>query len=119
MLSDLLRRSRKIVAAVNLHASLMTRLDPLGPAKEVAQRVGVLARSASCGGAQVGRSVGIGARPSYSVRFVVRQGVPSHATYLFKHPLVQDAAGYGLAVATDTRCFHVLVCPDKITCYGV
>jgi hypothetical protein len=26
-----------------------------------------------------------------------RQGVPPHATYLFKHPLVQDAEGYGLA----------------------
>jgi hypothetical protein len=32
MLSDLLWRSRKIVAAVNLHASLMVRLDRLGPA---------------------------------------------------------------------------------------
>jgi hypothetical protein len=76
MHSDLLWRSWKIVAAVKLAQWLiwlMARLDRFGFATEVAQR-GVLACPAGCGGAQVGLSVGIGARPSYSVRFVVPAG---------------------------------------------
>ena len=53
-------------------ASLMARLDRLGPAKEVAQigaAIGreVFARSAGCDGRQTGSGVGIGARPSLSL----------------------------------------------------
>jgi len=102
MLSDLLRRSRKSLPS-GLHASLMAWLDRSGPAKEVAQRAGILACSAGCGGAQVGRSVGIGARPLQS-GLLFRQSVPPQATYLFKHPLVPDAEGY--RVAMHTRCFQ-------------
>ena len=35
-----------------------------------------------------------------------RQGVPPHATYLFKHALVQDAA-YGTLLRDARRALHV------------
>ena len=66
---------RKTIAAVpspalavpaSLHASLMARLDRLGPAKEVAQIGAVIGREfshacAGCGGAQAGGGTPIGA----------------------------------------------------------
>ena len=101
MLSDLLRRSRKGLPS-GLHASLMAWLDWSGPAKEVTQRVEILACSAGCGGVQVGRSVALDHLIQSGLLF--RQSVPPQATYLFKHPLVRDAEGY--CVATHTRCFQ-------------
>ena len=83
----------------SLHASLMARLDRLGPAKEVAQI-----------GAAIGREfshallAAVVSKPETELRsaldrlietgLLFRQGLPPHATYLFKHALVQDAA-YG------------------------
>ena len=81
-----------------LHASLMARLDRLGPlAKEVAQI-----------GAVLGREFGyeliepVAQRPERELQAALDQlgesgllfchGVPPHSTYLFKHALVQDAA---------------------------
>ena len=37
-----------------------------------------------------------------------RQGVPPHATYLFKHALVQDAA-YGTLLREPRRAFHARI----------
>jgi predicted ATPase len=100
--------ARRTVAAVpspalavpaSLHASLMARLDRLGPAKEVAQIGSAIGREFShallasppraCApplGSALDRLVQAG--------LLFRQGVPPHASYLFKHALVQDAA-YG------------------------
>ena len=80
--------ARRTVAAVpspalavpaSLHASLMARLDRLGPAKEVAQIGAAIGREfshalAGCGGAQAGGGAGIGARPSHCRRFAVPAG---------------------------------------------
>jgi predicted ATPase len=77
----------------------MARLDRLGPAKEVAQVGAAIGREFSH--ALLATVVG---KPEPDLlaaldrlmesRLLFRQGVPPHATYLFKHALVQDAA-YG------------------------
>ena len=81
----------------SLHASLMARLDRLGPAKTVAQIGAVIGREFSHAlltevasepeallSAALDRLVAAG--------LLFRQGVPPHATYLFNHALIQDAA---------------------------
>ena len=81
----------------SLHASLMARLDRLGPAKELAQVGAAIGRefSYSLLGALAGKSEAelISALDRITrAGLLLQQGVPPHATYLFKHALVQDAA---------------------------
>ena len=114
--------ARRTVAAVpspalavpaSLHASLMARLDRLGPAKEVAQI-----------GAAIGRNfshallASVVRKPETELEsaldrliqagLLFRQGVPPHATYLFKHALVQDAA-YGTLLREPRRALHARI----------
>ena len=114
--------ARRTVAAVpspalavpaSLHASLMARLDRLGPAKEVAQI-----------GAAIGREfshallAAVARKPEAELSaaldrliaagLLFRQGVPPHATYLFKHALVQDAA-YGTLLREPRRALHARI----------
>ena len=116
------RRRERTVAAVpspalavpaSLHASLMARLDRLGPAKEVAQI-----------GAAIGREfshallAAVARKPEAELEsaldrliaagLLFRQGVPPHATYLFKHALVQDAA-YGTLLREPRRALHARI----------
>jgi predicted ATPase len=93
----------------SLHASLMARLDRLGPAKELAQI-----------GATIGREfshallAAVARKPEtelvsaldrlVAAGLVFPQNVPPHATYLFKHALVQDAA-YGTLLREPRRRF--------------
>jgi predicted ATPase len=88
--------ARQAVPAT-LHASLMARLDRLGPAKEVAQI-----------GAAIGREfsdeliAAIARKPEPELKAALDRlieagllfghGVSPHRTYLFKHALVRDAA---------------------------
>ena len=105
--------SPALAVPASLHASLMARLDRLGPAKEVAQIGAAIGREFShallrrCG-AQAGSGTWIGARPSHSAGLLFRQGVPPHATYLFKHALVQDAA-YGTLLREPRRALHARI----------
>ena len=97
----------------SLHASLMARLDRLGPAKRVAQVGAAIGRDFSHGLL----TAGIG-RPEPEVNseldrivqsgLLFRQGVPPHATYLFKHALVQDAA-YGTLLREARRSLHARI----------
>jgi predicted ATPase len=114
--------ARRTVAAVpspalavpaSLHASLMARLDRLGPAKEVAQI-----------GAAIGREfshallAAVVRRPEAELTaaldrliaagLLFRQGVPPYAIYLFKHALVQDAA-YGTLLREPRRALHARI----------
>jgi predicted ATPase len=90
--------SAALSVPATLHASLMARLDRLGSgAKEVAQI-----------GAAIGREfshsllAAVARTPESDLKsaltrlvasgLLFHQGVPPHATYLFKHALVQDAA---------------------------
>ncbi len=114
--------ARRTIAAVpspalavpaSLHASLMARLDRLGPAKEVAQIGAAIGREFSHAllaalvrkpeaelGSALDRLVAAG--------LLFRQGVPPHASYLFKHALVQDAA-YGTLLREPKRALHARI----------
>ena len=68
--------SPALAVPASLHASLMARLDRLGPAKETAQIGAAIGREFSLcpagrGGAQAGSGARIGTRPSHRCRFAV------------------------------------------------
>jgi predicted ATPase len=102
-----------LAVPASLHASLMARLDRLGSAKDVAQI-----------GAAIGREfshpllAAVVAEPEAKLQsaldrlitagLLFRQGVPPHATYLFKHALVQDAA-YGTLLREPRRALHARI----------
>jgi predicted ATPase len=91
----------------------MARLDRLGPAKELAQI-----------GAAIGREfshallAAVVRKPEPELfssldrliraGLLFRKGVPPHATYLFKHALVQDAA-YGTLLRQPRRALHARI----------
>jgi predicted ATPase len=97
----------------SLQASLMARLDRLGAAKQVAQI-----------GAAIGREFShallsaVVSKPEPNLvsaldrliasGLLFRQGVPPHATYLFKHALIQDVA-YGTLLREPRRALHARI----------
>jgi predicted ATPase len=90
-----------------LHASLLARLDRLGPAKEIAQIGAALGREFSHALlAAVTEKSDTELRSALdglvSASLLFRQGMPPNATYLFKHALVQDAA-YGTMLREPRR----------------
>jgi class 3 adenylate cyclase/predicted ATPase len=105
--------SPSIAVPASLHASLMARLDRLGAAKEVTQI-----------GAAIGREfphallAAVVRKPQEELTsaldrnvragLLFRQGVPPHATYLFKHALIQDAA-YGTLLREPRRALHARI----------
>src|SRR5215468_3408695 len=105
--------SRARAVPASLHATLMARLDRLGPAKEVAQI-----------GAAIGREfshvllASAAGQPEADLRsaldrlvaagLLFRRGVPPLARYLFKHSLVQDAA-YGTLLREPRRALHARI----------
>jgi class 3 adenylate cyclase/predicted ATPase len=105
--------SQPVAVPASLHASLMARLDRLGSAKKVAQI-----------GAVIGREFGhallaaVAQKPEPELRaaldrlveagLLFREGIAPHATYLFKHALVQDAA-YSTLLREPSRELHARV----------
>jgi class 3 adenylate cyclase/predicted ATPase len=105
--------SPTLAVPASLHASLMARLDRLGPAKGVAQL-----------GAAIGRefshallvSIAGETEPELAALLdqllqsglLSREGTPPYATYLFKHALVQDAA-YGTLLREPKRALHARI----------
>ena len=97
----------------SLHASLMARLDRLGPVKEMAQI-----------GAAIGREfphsllAAVVRKPETELRsdldrlveagLLFQGGIPPSATYLFNHSLVQDAA-YGTLLRETRRTLHARI----------
>ena len=102
--------SPALAVPASLHASLMARLDRLGPAKEVAQIGAALGREFSHA-----LLAAVARKPEAELQsaldrlgaagLLFRQGVSSHATYLFKHALVQDAA-YGTLLRSHRQQLH-------------
>src|SRR5262249_61791649 len=97
----------------SLHASLMARLDRLGAAKEVAQIGAAIGREFSHAlltalvrkpAAELESAIG----NLLAAGLLFRQGAPPHATYLFKHALVQDAA-YGTLLRQARRALHARI----------
>src|SRR5271166_692101 len=105
--------SPALAVPASLHASLMARLDRLGSAKAIAQT-----------GAAIGREFShallafVTSMPESELAMALdrliqsgllsRQGSPPHATYLFKHALVQDAA-YGTLLREPRRALHARI----------
>ena len=105
--------SSAVAVPASLHASLMARLDRLGPTKEVAQigsAIGrefshvLLARVARKSEAELGSALD----RLVQAGLLSRQGVPPQASYLFKHALVQDAA-YGTLLREPRRALHARI----------
>jgi class 3 adenylate cyclase/tetratricopeptide (TPR) repeat protein len=105
--------SRAAAVPATLHASLMARLDRLGPAKELAQI-----------GAAIGREfshpllAAVVRKPEVDLLtaldrliragLLFRQGVPPYATYFFKHALVRDVA-YSTLLREPRRALHARI----------
>ena len=105
--------SPALAVPASLHASLMARLDRLGPAKEVAQIGAVIGRQFShalLAAVMPKAEVELGSALDRLIQsgLLFRQGVPPHATYLFKHALVQDAA-YGTLLREPRRALHARI----------
>jgi class 3 adenylate cyclase/predicted ATPase len=97
----------------SLQASLMARLDRLGPAKEVAQIGAVIGREFShelLASVVPKSEAELGSALDRLIRagLLFRQGTPPHARYLFKHALVRDAA-YGTLLREPRRALHARV----------
>ena len=102
-----------VAVPASLQASLMSRLDRLGPAKDVVQV-----------GAAIGREfphmllAAVVRKPEAELDsdldqltaagLLFRQGTPPHASYLFKHALVQDAA-YSTLLREPRRVLHARI----------
>ena len=91
----------------------MARLDRLGPAKEVAQIGAAIGREFSHAllGAVAGKpeaELASALDRLIAAGLLFRQGAPPHATYLFKHALVQDAA-YGTLLREPRRALHARI----------
>jgi predicted ATPase len=102
-----------LAVPASLHASLMARLDRLGPAKEVAQIGAAIGREFShvLLSAVVSKpepELGPALDRLITAGLLFRQGAPPHATYLFKHALVQDAA-YGTLLREPRRALHARI----------
>jgi class 3 adenylate cyclase/predicted ATPase len=105
--------SPALAVPASLYASLMARLDRLGSAKEVAQIGAAIGREFSHAllAEVVRRSdeeLGSALDRLVAAGLLFRQGVPPHATYLFKHALVQDAA-YGTLLREPRRVLHARI----------
>ena len=105
--------SPAVAVPASLHASLMARLDRLGPAKGIAQIGAAIGREFSHAvlaavvrkpeaelASALDRLIGAG--------LLFRQGMPPNATYLFKHALVQDAA-YGTLLREPRRALQARI----------
>jgi class 3 adenylate cyclase/predicted ATPase len=105
--------SPALAVPASLQASLMARLDRLGPAKEVAQIGSAIGREFSHALlALVARKSEAELRSALDrlvqTGLLFRQGVPPQASYLFKHALVQDAA-YGTLLREPRRALHARI----------
>ena len=105
--------SPALAVPASLHASLMARLDRLGPAKEVAQIGSAIGREFSHALlASVARKpeaeLGSALDRLVQAGLLSPQGVPPQASYLFKHALVQDAA-YGMLLREPRRALHARI----------
>jgi predicted ATPase len=105
--------STSVAVPPSLQASLMARLDRLGAAKQVAQVGAAIGREFSHAllSAVVSRpepEVASALDRLIAAGLLFRQGVLPHASYLFKHALVQDAA-YGTLLREPRRALHARI----------
>jgi class 3 adenylate cyclase/predicted ATPase len=102
-----------LAVPASLHGSLLARLDRVGSAKEIAQVGAALGRKFSYPllAAVVHKpkaELASALEDLVAAGLLFQQGVPPHATYLFKHALVQDAA-YGTLLRVPRRALHARI----------
>ncbi len=102
-----------LAVPTTLQASLMARLDRLGPVREVAQIGSVIGREFSyeliAAVSELGATdLEAGLDRLTASGPVSRRGAPPIATYTFKHALVQDAA-YAMLLRTRRRQLHASI----------
>ncbi|MGC2076361.1 MAG: hypothetical protein WA728_10090, partial [Xanthobacteraceae bacterium] len=103
--------SPALAVPASLYASLMARLDRLGgPAKELAQIAAAIGREfphalLASVVHQPAAELELALDRLIAAGLLFRQGAPPHATYLFKHALVQEAA-YGTLLREPRRALH-------------
>ncbi len=116
------RAFERVVAAIpspsahvpaSLHASLMARLDRLGPAKAVAQIGAVIGREFSQAllaeiASEQETKLASALDSLVAAGLLLRQGVQPHASYLFNHALVQDAA-YQSLLKSGRQLLHARI----------
>jgi class 3 adenylate cyclase/predicted ATPase len=105
--------SPALTIPASLHASLMARLDRLGPAKEIAQIGAAIGREFAHAllAAVVyapERELTLALDRLIAAGLLFRQGVRPHAHYLFKHALVQDAA-YSTLLRAPRQNIHARI----------
>jgi class 3 adenylate cyclase/predicted ATPase len=106
--------SPALAVPASLYASLMARLDRLGgPAKELAQIAAAIGREFSHAllalvVRQPETELSSALDRLIAAGLLFRRGMPPHATYLFKHALVQDAA-YGTLLREPRRTLHARI----------
>jgi class 3 adenylate cyclase/predicted ATPase len=97
-----------------LHASLMARLDRLGPiAKEIAQVGAAIGRDFSyellaAVAQRTEAELRDGVRRLVDAELMYQRGVPPDATFLFKHALVQDTA-YSMLLRGPRQALHARI----------
>jgi predicted ATPase len=102
--------SPALAVPASLQASLMSRLDRLGPAKELAQIGATIGREFShalltAAVKKPNAELNAALERLLQSGLLFRQGVPPHARYLFKHALVQDTA-YGTLLRGPRRALQ-------------
>jgi predicted ATPase len=105
--------SPALAVPASLHASLMARLDRLGPAKGVAQIGAAIGREFSHLLIKPVARLSDQELASHFDRLLQsgllsRQGSPPDATYVFKHALIQDTA-YGTLLREPRRALHARI----------
>jgi class 3 adenylate cyclase/predicted ATPase len=105
--------SPALAVPASLHASLMARLDRLGPAKGIAQIGAAIGREFSHAllSAVAGRSeqeLNSALDRLLQSGLLSRQGSPPNSSYLFKHALVLDAA-HGTLLRDPRRALHARI----------
>src|SRR5262249_4669393 len=96
-----------------LRASLVARLDRLGPARDVAQIGAAIGREfahelVAAVSASIPMDLDSTLGQLVSSGLVSRRGAPPDATYAFKHALVQDAA-YGTLLRSRRQQLHASI----------
>lgn len=99
-----------------LHDSLMSRLDRLGPAKEVAQVGAAIGRDFSYGLLSAvmpvsGDELSAALEKLTDAELLYARGIPPEATYSFKHALVQETA-YQALLKSRRRELHRLIAKE-------
>jgi class 3 adenylate cyclase/predicted ATPase len=114
--------SPALAVPASLHASLMARLDRLGPAKEVAQIGSAIGREFShtlLASVALKSEAELGSALDRLIQagLLFRQSAPPQASYLFKHALVRDAA-YGTLLREPRRALHARIAESLERLFG-